>query len=129
MLWAGAWASGPAEATPSAGTLLSIGADAYDTLKDLDRVVLPDFAMPGGPVALTLTQFDILAPDAVIVGATDAGDLMIPRPEVALFHGQIDGHEGSQVFLSITPEAVNGFIRNVPDLEWSRGARVAGRHL
>lgn len=84
---------------------------SYETLKYRRQVTLSDFLFEDGtPVVLELEQFDLFAPDAVIVAGTGTGDVPIGRPRIALFRGQVVGDPDSRVFLSVSPYGVNGTI-------------------
>lgn len=84
---------------------------AYGQIAQQQELTLADFALPAGRVVeLQLRQFDVFAADAQLVIGTDAGDVPMERPEVALFSGVVAGEADSRVFLSVTPSAVHGFI-------------------
>jgi hypothetical protein len=109
----------PLQALPSANsysTPLSIAADTYIRMVQRDSVFLTDFALTdGASVDLQLHRVEIFAPDAILVLATQAGDVPMAAPEVALFSGQIVGQPESRVFLAISPEAVNGVVNAASD--------------
>jgi hypothetical protein len=81
-----------------------------------DSVFLTDFALTdGASVDLQLHRVEIFAPDAILVLATQAGDVPMAAPEVAMLSGQIVGQPESRVFLAISPEAVNGVVNAASD--------------
>ncbi|MBU0616866.1 MAG: hypothetical protein KKI02_04045 [Planctomycetes bacterium] len=94
------------------GTPVPLGLHSYEELKDRQRLTLNGFVLDEGHgVALELEQFDVFAPDAVIVAGAGASETALDRPQVALFHGQLVGDLTSRVFLSVSPYFVNGTIQ------------------
>lgn len=89
----------------------TLGVGSYAQLKDQQTLNLVDFTLNDGrSVELQLEQFDVFAADAQVVIGSDAGDIPIERPDVALFRGVVAGEPDSRAFLSLSPYGVNGLI-------------------
>lgn len=93
------------------GLMLQFNPTVYESLKQSERFVVRDFAMPDGTyVNLELERFEIFAPDARIVIADENGDHPMERPDVVLLRGTIAGEESSRVYLGLSPHGTNGFL-------------------
>lgn len=89
----------------------TIDTGSFGEFENADAVVLRDFALPGGvAVDLALERFEIFSPDARLVLGTDAGDVPLARPRLALLRGSVVGRADSHVFLSVTPMMINGVV-------------------
>jgi hypothetical protein len=103
--------------SPVVGVPVPLDAASYAQLRDQSAIALRDWVLDDGtPIELQLEQFDVFAPAAVIVAGSADGDLPLPRPHVALFHGQVVGQPDSRVFLSVSPYGVYGVIRTTDDM-------------
>jgi len=92
-------------------TRLALDTAVYRELKQADRVILTDFALPDGrSVTLKLRPVEVFAEDARIVVGTLEGDVPISRPDVVLLHGRVLGSDSS-VFLALSPHGSNGWVR------------------
>ncbi|MBI5762095.1 MAG: immunoglobulin domain-containing protein [Planctomycetes bacterium] len=93
------------------GLMLQFNPTVYESLKQSERFVVRDFAMPDGTyVNLELERFEIFAADARIVVADESGDHPMERPDVVLLRGTIAGEESSRVYLGLSPHGTNGFL-------------------
>ena len=110
LTFTGAFAQGRAQSAAPWWTPSVIGLDAYQSYAGVDSITL-DLPLPGGDlVTLQLSAFEIFTPDArFVLGGLD-GDVELPRPRLALFRGNVAGVADSTVFLSLTPDMVNGLI-------------------
>jgi hypothetical protein len=59
---------------------------------------------------LELDRFEIYAPDSVVVVYGENGPQRVARPQITFFRGTVDGDANSLVFVSITDDAVAGFV-------------------
>lgn len=100
-----------------AGIALVAVADPFAALADERSVILEGFPIEADrSVSLDLRQFDAFATDARLVEVIGGVERPIPSPLVALFAGEVLGTTGSRVFLSVRPNAVEGYI--ILDSEW-----------
>ncbi len=121
-----------AQADPWRGTLLTAGSSkvppGFTSLQRNDQAAaelqgVSDAIITGLPLSADLTVDALLtriepyAPGAQIVYVDDAGEHAMAAPPVAIFHGQLAGHEGSNIFLSISPWWIYGYA-NVGDHQY-----------
>jgi len=93
------------------GVELELDAAMYDGLRDVDGVVLQDFALDQGVrVELVLEQFHVVSPNAELIEMGDDGADAMQAPDVLLFRGVVSGDQSSTVFLGLSPHGSNGFI-------------------
>ncbi len=96
-----------------AGVRTALDAGLYAQAKQSHKTTFEDFALGRGlSVDLELEQFSVLAPDAQLVVASDAGEVQTPLPDMAMFRGKIIGDETSTVVVTLSPLGTNGFIRS-----------------
>lgn len=104
-----ALAQEPTDPTPPRAFPVSI-AD-YLHIADQARLSLDRLEIsPNLSVDLVLERFDVLAPGARLLIASDGGERETAPPPVALFRGHARGRPDSTVFLSVSPFAVQGWI-------------------
>jgi len=60
--------------------------------------------------ALELDRFDIYSPDSVVVVIGDDGPKRVAPPKISFFHGKVDGDESSLAFVSVSDDAIGGFV-------------------
>ncbi|MCC6951825.1 MAG: hypothetical protein IT433_10315 [Phycisphaerales bacterium] len=84
----------------------------YERLRGLGEFALPDVPLAGGlPYTLSLKRLEVFTDDAVIVAASDQGEVVLPRPDLQAFAGTVEGVPGSVVFIGLSPEGVSGFVQ------------------
>ncbi len=118
------------------GTSLTLSADAYAVLAELDSVRLTDFPLSKDEtVDLELEQFSITTPTTLIVAGTDQGDVPIAPPDISLFRGTIADVNDSRVVLGISPRGCHGILWNgqkgyvITPNRWTQEASVDLRHV
>lgn len=74
-------------------------------------------------VDLQLTEFSVLAPNAVLTLTTHDGVVPGPMPTVKLYRGKVKGVEGSMAYLALGTDKVSGRI-STPDADYSVGYSV-----
>jgi hypothetical protein len=104
---------------------LAFDAAAYHAIDGLDTLTITGFPLPTGErVDLLLHKLDVLAPGARLVVGDPHGDLPMAAPDVTLLSGAVPGHDGSTVFLSLSPLGSNGVI----ELDGRTLVLSSGRH-
>ena len=84
---------------------------AYRVIKELPELRLNAFPTPIGPLDLDLIAFEVLTPDAQLIGGGADGQTRVERPDVLLLRGTVAHEPGSHVFLSLSPLGSHGWIR------------------
>lgn len=94
-----------------AGITMVIDGDPFTAIAPRQTLLLADFPLNAGrAVTLELRQFDVFAPDAQIVEVVGGVERPVARPAIALFLGEVSGVPDSRVFLSVRPDAVEGYV-------------------
>ncbi len=75
-------------------------------------------------VDLELTEFSVLAPNAVLIVTTADGVEAGPQPTVKLYRGKVKGIDGSTAYLAIGTEKITGRIAT-PEADFSVGYEIA----
>jgi len=106
---------------------LDARAIAEMTLEPL--AVVKDLPLSDGrSVQLNLRRFEVLTDDAFLVHVGPEGETEMPRPDVQLWRGQVDGEPGSTAFLSLSGElGTNGFVVSGDRVHMISTARAGGR--
>lgn len=106
------FAGDPGEAAV-AGVHTALDPTLYNQVKASSRLTLGGFVLGRDEaVDLELEQFDVLTSDALLIVADGANERATPRPDVVLLRGSISGDAESVVFLALSPDGTNGFIRS-----------------
>ncbi|MBX3364098.1 MAG: hypothetical protein KF866_04970 [Phycisphaeraceae bacterium] len=93
------------------GRVVTLAPSDYHAIKGLDRVQFEGFPLDAGlNVDLDLRALEVFAPDATLVVMTEQGEMPVPRPDVVIFGGTVEGDPDSKVMLSLSPYGLNGFI-------------------
>jgi hypothetical protein len=92
------------------GVELAVDGTALESLRALDAARLVDFPLNGQSVSIDVRRVEPFAADARIVVMTDAGEVVVPVPDLLVVSGSVVGHEGSTAILSFAPSGVNGLI-------------------
>lgn len=88
-----------------------LDASGYQALLGMDSVVLNDFVLADGvQVNLRLSRREAFSADAQLVVMTDEGEVLVEKPEMAMFGGYVDGDPESTVFLAFSPFGVEGYV-------------------
>lgn len=100
-----AWTmSGMLFAAPPAHKKPITPAELHFAYANAPEIVTNEIEFDGRHPTLRLKRFDIFAPDARLLLADGVNEAPLPKPDVALFHGTIDGEPDSRVFLGLTPD-------------------------
>jgi len=108
----------PKEVIQFDGVTVEIDRSNLFTIRENDIVVVKNFPLGiDDQVDLRLKRFEVLTPDAQVVTGSvnmDGNTIhrMLPRPNVALFRGAIEGDPTSRVFLAIGEHISNGLIES-----------------
>ena len=71
-----------------------------------------EFPIPGRPaVALRLSAFNLLAPNARFVAVDGSGEHELPVPNLRTFRGSVEGDPDSRVVLTFFDDRIAGFVR------------------
>lgn len=90
-------------------TPLSLEPALYEQVQGLNSFSINSFVLgPDLEVTLDVERFEILDKDALIVVGDDA-DAMA-RPDLVLLRGSVSEHEGSHVFVGLSPYGSNGYV-------------------
>lgn len=60
--------------------------------------------------ALELDRFEIYAPDSAIVVVGEDGPKRVAPPKISFFRGKVDGDASSLAFVSVSDDAIGGFV-------------------
>lgn len=108
--WEGSLLSRGQSPVPPGFTSLVRNNQAAGELQDARDVVITGLPLSGElAIDAIMSRIDVYAPDAKIMVAGDAGEHSIPAPTVANFRGEAAGHDGSSVFLSVSPWWIYGY--------------------
>jgi hypothetical protein len=92
---------------------LRVDESARRAMAGMSSALVTDFPLEvGRGVTLSLSRFEVLTPDAVVVEGTERGDRAAARPDVQLWRGEVWGEPGSRVFLSLSPWGASGYVRS-----------------
>lgn len=97
---------------PAAGLRLSLDAGLLAAAAEAGEFTLVGLPTERGPIDLLLSRFEVLTPDAQRLVMTGDHAAPLPAPDVVLFRGEVVGEAGSGVFLALSPDGANGFIRS-----------------
>jgi len=101
----------------------------FAAVADLSQLRLSDVVLSSETrVNLDLERFEVLSPDAVMVIADAEGEHSEAPPSVAFFRGRVEGEASSSVFLSVSPQAVYGWV-TLRDRRYTVSSGPAGRSL
>ncbi len=106
----------PKEVAQFGGVVVDIQRSVLSDVLENDVVVINDFPLgTDEEVKLRLQRFEVLSPDAEIVkGSVNIdGDVLhrkLPRPNLVLLKGAIEGDASSRVFIAIGEHTTNGLI-------------------
>jgi hypothetical protein len=93
------------------GQELRLDLSAYELLKSQRKLRIDEFHVsPGRTVDLELKRFSIFDENTQFVMGTNDGDEPMPAPDVVTLRGIVVGHEGSEVFLGLSPYGCNGYV-------------------
>ncbi len=82
----------------------------------------------GRSVTLNLRRFEVLTNDAVLVHVGPEGEVEMPRPDVQLWRGSVEGDPGSTAYLALSGElGTNGFVVLDDKIHMISTARGGGR--
>jgi hypothetical protein len=114
--------------TLEVGTPMQIDASLYAALKTArGDIHLTDFALDSWrKVNLIVHPFSVLGPASHIVLGSPSGDIPLPQPDVLLLRGQIEGEDGSEVYLGLAPGSCNGWVTRNGETYLIGGGRTTG---
>ncbi len=92
-------------------TPLRFDATYFEAIDKAERINIRDFPLDRTTrINLEVENFEVLAPDAVVVRGGLNGDTRIDVPAIALLRGRVVGIPNSKVYLAISPRMSNGII-------------------
>lgn len=96
--------------TPAVGEFPITTLD-FPALADADQWTVADVSFgTDGVGSLALMRFDVFDDQSRIVVVEDGVERELPRPQVALFTGQVVGRPDSSAYLSVSPFGVYGYV-------------------
>ena len=106
----------PPEVAAFNGVSVEINRDELEALPFGSSITIHDFPLGNDyAVNLTLERFDVFTDDAVVVVASmnqngRVDEQHIPKPDVILLRGWVEGDENSRCFLALGKQTTNGII-------------------
>ena len=106
----------PPEVAAFNGVSVEINRDELKALPFGSSITIRDFPLGNDyAVNLTLERFDVFTDDAVVVVASmnqngRVDEQHIPKPDVILLRGSVEGDENSRCFLALGKQTTNGII-------------------
>ncbi len=100
------------------GVTIDIDRSALQEVQENEIVVVSDFPLGNDKeVKLRLQRFEVLAPNAeIVLGSVNIDGVALhrqmPRPELVLLKGAIEGDPSSRVFIAIGEHTTNGLIES-----------------
>ena len=108
----------PTDIASFKGVSVSVDQVELNALLNSGSVRIPNFPLgTDRNVDLQLQRFEVLMPDAeLVIGSLNRdGELLqrpIPRPNIVLLRGQIEGDPSSRVFIALGEHTTNGMIES-----------------
>lgn len=110
--WTGNLLTRSVEQAPPGFTSLAVTPGAREALMQSTGAVVTGLPLSDVlTIDAVLTSIDVFTDDAKIIGVDDLGEHELARPSVTSFSGVAAGHEGSSIFLSVSPWWIYGYAQ------------------
>lgn len=110
LSWSGQFLARSSENVAPGFTSMSVVPGSREALLQAGQAIVQGLPLSQDlSIDVVMTLIDPFAEDAVIVGVDDQGEKALPRPTVACFSGSAIGHDGSSIFLSVSPWWIYGY--------------------